>query len=216
MKDARFGERRTAHRRHVTRQEEVLPSALHATAPAGQAVGRAAAMAGFEAPGGGPGQPPRPPFTPVYAFHEPFAWSTARLLQARRGCGRVTCACSHTGIPGRARRRFHDETRPRLSRLSRPPHGHRWARWLAPGWSAPWPWCSSYASFSVRCVHNTSPAPWSCLRSPLPVSPPNQTNSHALPPFTQRASRGHKSLAAAVSASVKERAVLFAASPHEW
>ena len=32
----------------------------------------------------------------------------------------------------------------------------------------------------------------------------------------QRASSGHKSLAAAVSTSVKERAALFAASPHEW
>lgn len=32
----------------------------------------------------------------------------------------------------------------------------------------------------------------------------------------KRASSGHKSLAAAVSASVKERASLFAPSPHEW
>jgi hypothetical protein len=32
----------------------------------------------------------------------------------------------------------------------------------------------------------------------------------------QRASSGHKTLAAAVAANVKERAALFAASPHEW
>jgi hypothetical protein len=32
----------------------------------------------------------------------------------------------------------------------------------------------------------------------------------------QRASSGHKNLAAAVASNVKERAALFAASPHEW
>lgn len=58
-------------------------------------------MAGFDAPGAGPGglDPSRPPaaYTPVYAFHEPFAWSTARLLQARRAWSRATCARSHAG-----------------------------------------------------------------------------------------------------------------------
>jgi hypothetical protein len=51
------------------------------------------------------------------------------------------------------------------------PHGHRWARWLAPGWSAPWPWCSSSASFSVRCVHNTS-QPLGAACGALSLSPP--------------------------------------------
>jgi hypothetical protein len=37
-----------------------------------------------------------------------------------------------------------------------------------------------------------------------------------LRPRVQRASSGYKSLAAVVSASVKERALLFAPSPHEW
>ena len=107
------------------------------------------------------------------------------------------------------------ETTPRLSVFSRPPLGHRWARWLAPGWSAPWPWCSSSASFCVRCVPHTSQPPLLRSRPALFALLKQPIHTPLLPP-TQRASRGHKSLAAAVSASVKERAVLFAASPHEW
>jgi hypothetical protein len=48
-------------------------------------------------PGAAPGHQQlrsAPPFTPVYSFHDPFAWSTARLLQVRATAARQGGMCS--------------------------------------------------------------------------------------------------------------------------
>ena len=179
-------------------------------------------MAGFDAPGAGPGglDPSRPPaaYTPVYAFHEPFAWSTARLLQARRAWSRATCARSHAGSShaGRAGVFVPQDRQRRRARLQAPdalfPDTQVGA--LVGAWVVGSLALVLLIRLFLRAVcPHVEPLSAFALGHLVPSC---STHSPILVPPTQRASRGHKSVAAAVSASVKERAVLFAASPHEW
>lgn len=91
-----------------------------------------------------------PPYTPVYAFHDPFAWSTARLLQVRpwqlsagRNASRRWAPHSNPRARERGGVRQSDTTFACSCRLA-----HLWA----PGWRVLWRWFWSYASFCVRCV----------------------------------------------------------------
>ena len=85
-----------------------------------------------------------------------------------------------------------DNAAARVCRLLTPSsRTRRWARSSAPGWSAPWHWCSSSACFSERCVHTWSLSPllpWGTSCPPAQPIPLSLCLPHSVPAADTRAS----------------------------